>query len=220
MKLRFPVLAVALALVAGSAVAIAEPLTYKLDTNHTLVAFRVRHFFAKVQGRFKDFAGTINFDDKDMAKSTVDVTIQTASITTENDRRDTHLRSPDFFAADSFPTITFKSTKVVPGPNNSALVYGDLTMRGITKPVTLEANFLGEMADARMGRKIAGFDAKTSVNRKDYNILWNRVLDQGGTMLGDDVAIELQVEANWSDPNAPPRQQMPPPPTPAPGEKK
>ena len=218
MKLRFPVIAVALALAASSAVAVAEPLPFKIDPNHSLVAFRVRHFFAKVQGRFKDFSGTINFDEKNMANSSVDVTIQTASITTENDRRDTHLRSPDFFAADSFPTITFKSSKIVPGPNNSALVYGDLTIRGITKPVTLEANYLGGMANARMGGKIAGFDAKTTIDRKDFHVLWNRVLDQGGTMLGDDVAIELQVEANWADPNAP-RPQMPPP-TPPPGDKK
>ena len=122
---------------------------------------------------------------------------------------------------DSFPTATFKSTKIVPGPNNSALVYGDLTMRGITKPVTLEANFLGSMADARMGRKIAGFDAKATINRKDFNIIWNRVLDQGATMLGDDVAIDLQIEASWMDPNAPrPQWGQKPPPPPPPGDKK
>jgi polyisoprenoid-binding protein YceI len=205
-------------LVMGAATVAADTTEYKIDSNHTLVGFNIRHFFARVSGRFTEFSGTIQFDDKDMSKSSVDVTIKTASISTANDRRDADLRSANFFLADSFPTITFKSTKVVPGPNNAALVYGDLTMRGITKPVTIEANFLGSMTDSRMGRKIAGFDGKTTVNRKDFNILWNRVLDQGGTMLGDDVAIQLQVEAVWRDPNAP-RPEMGQPPPPA-GEKK
>lgn len=217
MKNRFALLAAVLALLGTAAVAAAEPMPYKIDPNHTLVGFHIRHFFAKVAGRFKDFSGIINFDEKDLAASSVDVTIQTASINTENERRDADLRGPNFFLADSFPTITFKSTKVVPGPNNSALVSGDLTMRGVTKPVTLEANFLGSMP--AMGRKIAGFDAKTTINRKDFNINWNRVLDQGGTMLGDDVAIELQVEASWMDPNAPKPAMGQRPPQPA-GDKK
>ena len=219
MKHRIALISALLGLAGSAAVAVAEPVAYKIDQGHSLVGFRVRHFFAKVEGRFREFSGTINFDEKDMASSSVDVAIQTASISTDNERRDTHLRGGDFFLADSFPTITFKSTKVVPGPNNSALVYGDLTMRGVTKPVTLEANFLGSMTDAARGRRIAGFDAKTSVNRKDFNILWNRVLDQGGTMLGDDVGIELQVEAVWTDPNAPRPQMGQRPPQP-PGDKK
>lgn len=218
MKRRILPLWAGLMMVVSAAVVAADTIEYKIDPVHTLVGFNVRHFFARVPGRFKDFSGTILFDDKDMSKSSVDVTIKTASLDTENERRDTHLRSGDFFLADSFPTMTFKSTKVVPGPNNSALVYGDLTIRGVTKAVILEANFLGSMTDSKMGRKIAGFDGKTTVNRKDFNILWNRVLDQGGTMLGDDVAIQLSVEANWTDPNAP-RPQMPPPPQ-SQGEKK
>jgi polyisoprenoid-binding protein YceI len=205
-------------MVVSAAAAPADSTEYKIDPVHSLVGFNVRHFFSRVPGRFKDYTGTILFDDKDMSKSSVDVTIKTASIDTENDRRDTHLRSGDFFLADSFPTMTFKSTKVVPGPNNSALVYGDLTIRGITRPVTLESSFLGSMVDSKMGRKIAGFEGKTTVNRKDFNVLYNRVLDQGGTMLGDDVAIQLQVEAVWTDPNAP-RPQMTPPAQPQ-GEKK
>ena len=207
----------ALAVVGATSATFAEPKTFVIDKAHTEAGFNIRHFFAKVAGRFKDFSGIINFDEKDLAASSVEVTIQTASINTENERRDADLRGPNFFLADSFPTITFKSTKVVPGPNNSALVSGDLTMRGVTKPVTLEANFLGSMP--AMGRKIAGFDAKTTINRKDFNINWNRVLDQGGTMLGDDVAIELQVEASWVDPNAPKPAMGQRPPQPA-GDKK
>ena len=112
----------------------------------------------------------------------------------------------------SFPTITFKSTRIVAGPDNSALVYGALPMRGITKQVTLDSKFLGSMTDTQMGRKMAGFEGKTTINRKDFNIVWNRTLDQGATMLGDDVNIKLQVEGSWRDPNAapPPMGQRPP----------
>ena len=200
----------ALLLVLSAVAANAEVTEYKIDPNHTLVGFNIRHFFARTAGRFKDFSGTVTFDDKDMSKSMVDVTIQATSINTENERRDNDLRSANFFMVDSFPTITFKSTRVVAGPDNSALVYGDLTIRGITKPVTLDSKFLGSMGDAKAGRKIAGFEGKTTINRKDFNIVWNRTLDQGGTMLGDDVNIQLSVEGVWRDPNAPPPQQRPP----------
>ena len=203
MKLRMLSFGAALMLVVSAAVAVADVIEYKIDPVHSLVGFNVRHFFTRVPGRFKDYTGTITFDEKDMAKSSVNVTIQAASIDTENERRDNHLRSGDFFLVDSFPTITFKSTKIVPGPDNGALVYGDLTIRGITKPVTLDAKYLGSMADSRMGRKIAGFEGYVTINRKEFNILYNRTLDQGGLMLGDDVNIVLQVEANWTDPNAP-----------------
>jgi polyisoprenoid-binding protein YceI len=191
--------------------AVAETKPYKIDPGHSLIGFNVRHFFSRTNGRFKEFQGTLQFDDKDVTASSVEVTIQTNSIDTANERRDGDLKSANFFQADSFPTITFKSTKVVPGPDKSFLIYGDLNMHGVTKPVTLEATFLGSGSVGMGGgppRTIAGFEAKTTVDRKDYGIVWNRTLDQGGTMLGDDVAITLQVEARWVDPNAPP----PPPP--------
>ena len=212
MKLRLLTPGAALLLLLAAVVAHADVTEYKIDPNHTLVGFDIRHFFARVNGRFKDFSGTIKLDDKDLSKSSVDVTIQAASINTENEHRDADLRSAHFFLVDSFPTLTFKSTKVVAGPDNSALVYGDLTMRGITKPVVLDSKFLGAMMDSQMGRKIAGFEGKATINRKDWNIIWNRTLDQGATMLGDDVNIKLQVEGSWRDPNAPPPQmgQRPP----------
>lgn len=206
MRLRSLTPAAALLVVVSAATARADVTEYKIDPNHTLIGFDIRHFFARVNGRFKDFSGTIRFDDQDMSKSTVDVTIQAASINTENEHRDNDLRSAHFFLVDSFPTVTFKSTKIVAGPDNSALVYGDLTMRGITKQVTLDSKFLGSMMDTQMGRKMAGFEGKTTINRKDFNIVWNRTLDQGATMLGDDVNIKLQVEGFWRDPNASPPQ--------------
>ncbi len=198
-----------------AAAAAAEPRPFRIDPGHSLVGFNVRHFFSRTPGRFKEFSGTIQLDEKNLAASSVEVTIQTASIDTENERRDGDLRSANFFQADSFPTITFKSTKVVPGPEKSFLIYGDLNMHGVTKPVTLEATLMG-VGEIAMGgrppRTIAGFEATTKVDRKDYGIVWNRILDKGGTMLGDEVTITLQIEAAMVDPNAPPMEQRPSPP--------
>ncbi len=220
MKRRSLCLLASLALAITASVAAAEPVPFRIDRGHSLVGFNIRHFFSRVSGRFKEFNGTLMFDEKNLAASSVEVTIQTASINTENERRDADLRSTNFFHADSFPTITFKSTKVVPGPDKSFLVYGDLNMHGVTKPVTLEATLLG-VGQVGMGgrpaRTIAGFEAKVSINRKDFGMVWNEILDQGGTLLGDDVAITLAIEAAKFDPNAPPPG---PAPAPAPPEKK
>ena len=218
MKHRSLSLLAPLALVFAATAAAAEPAPFRIDRGHSLVGFNIRHFFSRVSGRFKEFNGTVVFDEKDLAASSVEVTIQTASINTENERRDGDLRGANFFLADSFPTITFKSTKVVPGADKSFLIYGDLNMRGVTRPVTLEATLLGMGQVGMAGRPprtIAGFEAKGSIDRKDYGIVWNQVLDQGGTMLGDDVALTLTVEASKFDPNA-----MPPGPPPAMPEKK
>jgi len=194
-----------LALVLTAAVAAAEPQTFRIDAGHSTVGFSIRHFFSRVSGRFKEFSGNIQYDDKNLAASSVEVTIQTASIDTGNEKRDGDLRGAGFFHADSLPTITFKSTKVVPGPEKSFLIYGDLNMHGVTKPVTLEATLLG-IGQVGMGgrgaRTMAGFEAKTTLDRKEYGIVWNRTLDQGGTMLGDDVTITLAMEAAVMDPNA------------------
>lgn len=213
---------VALMLAASAAAAVAEPRPFRIDPNHSLVGFNIRHFFSRTPGRFKEFNGIVQLDEKNLAASSVEVTIQTASVNTENERRDGDLRSRNFFHSDSFPAMTFKSTKVVPGPDKSFLVYGDLTIRGVTKPVTLEATILG-VGQVAMGgrppRTIAGFEARTTIDRKDFGIVWNSVLDQGGTMLGDDVTITLQIEAVWMDPNAPQRPAGQPP-APPPADKK
>jgi polyisoprenoid-binding protein YceI len=171
---------------------------YDIDPAHSQVGFSIRHLFSRVPGQFKQFSGVIYADEKHPAASSVEVTIQTASIFTDNETRDGHLRSPDFFAADSFPTITFKSTKVAPAGKDRYKVTGDLTMRGVTKTVELDMEFLGK-GDVSIGGKDmgvkAGFDANTKLNRQDYGIRWNQTLDQGGLMLGDDVAVSLHVEA-------------------------
>jgi len=180
------------------AVAPAAVETYALDPSHTVVGFSVRHFFSQVPGSFKEFSGTVKLDPTNWGASSVDATIQTTSIYTNNDRRDNHLRSADFFEVDKFPTITFKSTKVTKSADNKLQVAGDLTMKGITKPVVLNVEFLGAgtvTVEGRPAGQRAGFTATTTINRKDFNILWNKQLDQGGTMLGDDVTINIGVEA-------------------------
>ena len=209
MRLARLTLAGLLSLAAASA-ASAEPITLDIDPSHSEVGFSVRHFFTKVPGRFNEFEGKILYDDKDVSKSSVEVTIKTASINTHNERRDNHLRTGDFFAADSFPTITFKSTKVTPGPSDQLKVEGNLTIRGITKPVTLDANFLG-FGNMGPSAKVAGWEASTTIDRKDFNVLWNRNLDQGGAMLGDEVTITIGVEAKTPRPAA----AATPPPAPA-----
>jgi len=206
-------LAVAVIAATFASAALAAPETLKLDPTHSIVGFQVRHFFAKTPGRFKDVDGTIVFDAQNAAASSVEVTIQATSIDTENERRDGHLRSGDFFEVEKFPTLTFKSNKVELGAGKSAFtagdkfkIHGDLTIKGITKPVTLDAIYVGSgqlgIGGNSMGT-VAGFEATTTVNRKDYNIVWNRTLDQGGTMLGDDVIINLQVEAKSPPPTKP-----------------
>jgi len=192
----------AIALVAS--VASAQSRTYKIDRSHSEVGFKVKHFFNKTYGQFSDFSGEIQFDPKNVAASTVEVTIRDSSINTANAKRDDHLRTEDLFWVEKHPTITFKSTKVIPGKSeNNFQVVGDLTIRGVTKPATLDVEYNGSGPVGIQGNSLgvqAGFTASTTVNRKDYGIVWNRQLDQGGVMLGDDVDITLSVAAVSRDP--------------------
>jgi polyisoprenoid-binding protein YceI len=202
---RFQSAAVFAALACGTLAApsLAATQTFTIDGAHSQVGFSIRHFFSRVPGRFNEFSGTLQLDEKNFAASSVEATIKTASIFTANERRDTHLRSQDFFWADSFPTLTFKSTKITPGANGKLQIAGDLTMRGVTKPVVLDGSFLGAGEVGVGGRSMgyrASFEASTTVNRKDYGISWNKVLDQGGTMLGDDVNITIAIEAVRAEP--------------------
>lgn len=184
----------ALAMLVVASAAFAAPAKYAIDKTHTEVGFDVRHFFTKVHGRFNDFQATILFDEKDPSKISVDASAVTASISTDNEKRDGHLRSADFFDAEKYPALTFKSTKVTANGKNKYKIAGDLTMRGVTKPVVFDAEFLGAGATG-MGTK-AGFAATAVVNRKDFGINWNKALDNGGVMLGEEVTISLNIEAN------------------------
>jgi polyisoprenoid-binding protein YceI len=201
---RLVLVAAALSTMVASA-AVAAPAKYKFDTVHTRVEFRVRHIFSKVPGRFNEFDGTLMFDEKSFPGSSVEFTIQAKSIDTNQERRDNDLRSANFFDVEKFPTLSFKSTKVTAPVDGKFKVEGELTMHGVTKPVTLQAEFLGAGPVAMGGRSLghrAGFEATTTIDRKDYGIVWNQTLDQGGTLLGDDVAIELHVEAVREEPAA------------------
>ena len=168
------------------------PAVWTIDNSHSSVSFTIRHFISKVRGSFKDVKGTITADENAWQDAVIDVEIASASITTSQDRRDAHLRSPDFFAADSFPTIRFKSTRIERN-GNDAKIHGNLTIRGVTRPVVLDGTFTGLMKAAQGDR--VGFEASTTVNRVDYGVTWNRAAEGGGAMLGDDVKVEINIEA-------------------------
>ncbi len=171
----------------------AEPVKWAIDPVHSEIMFRIRHFVSKVPGTFTQWAGVITADPARLEGGTVEVTIQTTSINTGNERRDNDLRSANFFAVDSFPTITFKSTRVeVAGTDLK--VTGDLTLRGVTKSVVLKGEFGGTAGPAEAGKQRIGFTAGTKINRLDYGVKWN-MLVEGSRMLGDEVEITLNIEA-------------------------
>jgi polyisoprenoid-binding protein YceI len=170
------------------------PEAWSIDKGHSTAEFKVRHFTANVVGQFRDFEGSINIDRANPAKSNVEFTIQAKSIDTGSERRDTHLRGADFFDVEKFPTISFKSSAVAAKSKDVYDVTGDLTMHGVTKRVTLPVTFLGFMKNPR-GEK-GGFEIETTLNRKDYGIVWNRALDDGGFMLSDDVKISINLEVD------------------------
>jgi polyisoprenoid-binding protein YceI len=188
MRLRLPAIGLAaigiLTLATGASAEV-----YRIDRAHSGVNFKVKHFFTMVPGRFTQFDGTIDFDPANVEKASVEVTIDANSVTTDHPKRDPHLRSPDFFWVEKHPTITFKSTKVTKKSDTELDVLGDLTIRGITKPVTLNVEVLGVAPD------MTGFFATTKINRLDYDVRWNNTLDDGRVVLGDDFMIEIPIEA-------------------------
>jgi polyisoprenoid-binding protein YceI len=169
--------------------------TFVVDKLHSEATFQVRHMMSKVTGKFEDFGGRINIDRAKPAASSVEFNIKTASINTGVDDRDKHLRTADFFDAEKYPEITFKSTKVAATRTKDVYaVTGDLTMRGVTKRITMPVEFAGFGKDP-WGNERAGFSLTTTVNRKDYGINWNQALDNGGFLLSDSVTINVNIEA-------------------------
>ncbi len=185
-----------LALAAAFAVAgPAAASTWVLDAEHSTVGFAVKHMMVTDQkGAFDTFSGTIELDDKDITKSTVNVTIDPASVNTKNKKRDDHLRSPDFFDATKFPKMTFVSTKVEKAKDGGLLVTGNLTIRDVTKPVTLTVAPLSDEFKDPWGGSHRGTTATATVNREEFGLTWNKALEKGGFVVGKDVKIELQVE--------------------------
>src|SRR5436305_11767210 len=189
---RTAIQALALALLLP-ALATAEPAIYKVDADHSGVSFSIRHFVSNVSGRFRDFDGVIKYDKANPAASSVEFTVRAASIDTTNNDRDEHLRSKDFFDVQKFPTLTFTSTQVVPKDATTLDVTGNLTLHGVTKPVTFPVSLLGAVKTPR-GEK-AGFETTFKIDRKEFGIFWNNVLDSG-PVLGDDVKVTIEVEAD------------------------
>jgi polyisoprenoid-binding protein YceI len=192
--------AVVLALALTAAPAFAQDI-YNVDKTHSEVTFRVRHFVSKVSGRFDDFSGTISVVPGQPSASSVEFSISAASINTANTNRDTHLKSPDFFDAAKHPEITFKSTRIAPVDEDTFNVTGLFTMHGTTREITIPVDFGGRITDGR-GTEKAGFSLTTKLNRKDYGIVWNQTLDPGSLVLGDEVEITVNIEANKKKPAA------------------
>ena len=162
---------------------------YKIDPVHSQVGFKVRHFMAKVSGRFTKFEGTIKVDTQDIGKSSVDVSIDAASVNTDNEARDKHLRSADFFEVEKFPAITFKSSSVKEVAKGKLEVTGTLTIRGVAKQVTFPITNAGTR-EVRPGKVVGGFiDGALRINRMDFGVKY------GPAVVGEDVDIELNVEA-------------------------
>ena len=214
-NLRFALALAGLAAVAFPVLADLEVFTF--DKAHTLVGFRIRHFVSRVEGRFNKFDGTIWMDRQNPSASKVELTIQTDSIDTANENRDKDLRSENFFDVAKYPTITFKSTRVVAKGNDAYDVTGDFTMHGVTKTITVpvkHGGFVKVRGRTGEGEK-TGFDITFPLNRKDYGLTWNRPLDSGGVMLSDEVEINVQIEANKQMPGEPKPTAPPAVPTPS-----
>jgi polyisoprenoid-binding protein YceI len=167
--------------------------TYAVDRNHSEVSFQIRHLVTNVRGRFNDFSGTVQLDPADMAKSSVEFTIKADSIDTDTPNRDKDLRSPNFFDVEKYPEISFKSDSIKATGKDQYDVAGTLTMHGVSKQVTLPVSFLGTIKDP-WGNQRAGFEIATTLDRKDYGINWNKTLDNGGFLLGDDVRVAINLE--------------------------
>ena len=166
---------------------------YTIDTAHSSASFKVKHLvISNTKGDFKELSGVIWLDEANPANSSVEVIINVASLDTDNDKRDGHLRSPDFFDAEKYPNITFKSTKVVKD-GDGYMLTGNLTIKDVTKEVSFPFEMVGPVN--AMGSKLFGAHCSLTINRQDYGVSWNRTLDSGGLLVGNEVKIELEIEA-------------------------
>ncbi|UUI05247.1 YceI family protein [Oceanobacillus jeddahense] len=169
-------------------------VNWNLDTAHSEVGFSVKHMMiSKAKGTFDNFDAQINADPEDLSNADIQVTIDVESINTRNKDRDDHLRSADFFDAENYPKITFIATDIKKSDNNYE-VTGDLTLKGTTKPVTLDVAFEGQSKDPMSGSTVAGFSGSTSINRKEFGLTWNASLETGGVLVGEEVKINFELE--------------------------
>jgi polyisoprenoid-binding protein YceI len=171
-------------------------MSWKVDTAHTSIEFATRHMMVStVRGHFNEFTAEVELDPEDLAKSWVTAEIQAASLDTREERRDTHLRSADFFDVEKFPLITYKSGKIESRGENKFLVQGELTIKGTTRPIELEVEFLG-MQTSPYGFRVAGFEAIGQLSREDFGLTWNVALEAGGFMVADEVRLRLDGEVD------------------------
>jgi polyisoprenoid-binding protein YceI len=168
---------------------------YKIDPAHSIIGFAIRHFEINwVEGRFKDFNGAIRLDDKDITRSSVEFTAKAASIDTGVEGRDKHLRTADFFEVEKYPELSFKSTGVERKGKERYVLKGDLTIKGVTKPVAIPFTITGAVVDTRDNTRI-GIEGQTKINRRDFGVNWGHALPVGGADVGDEVTINLNLEA-------------------------
>ena len=177
-----------------TAPAIGGKTTWKLDPSHTLVEFSAKHLMiTTVKGRFTDVEGFIHADDKDIKNSSVEATLKAATIDTRTEQRDNHLRSADFLEVEKYPEINFRSTRIE-GSKQEFKLTGDLTIRGVTRPITLDVTFEGQTKDPWGGERV-GFSASGKLDRRDFGLTWNVMLEAGGLTVGNDIKINIEVEA-------------------------
>jgi polyisoprenoid-binding protein YceI len=177
----------------------AQAADFMIDSAHSSANFKIKHLMSKVTGGFNDFSGEFSFDEKNPKSFQGQFTIKAASINTNNAKRDEHLRGDDFFGAEKNPALTFKSRELKPAGTGKFKLIGDFTMRGVTKPATFDVEYMGAGKDP-WGNEKVGFSAVAKINRKEWGMTFNKVLDTGGFMLGDDVEIDVQVEGNAKAP--------------------
>lgn len=169
-------------------------MAWHIDPSHSEIQFSVRHMMiSTVRGRFNKFSGTVEADEQNPTGARVKVEVDVSSIDTGDEKRDTHLRSPDFFDIEEFPTMTFKSSRVEQLDDRHGRLHGDLTIRDVTKPVVLDVEYAG-MAKSPWGTTSAGFSAETRINRKDWGLNWNVALETGGWLVADEIRISIEVE--------------------------
>jgi polyisoprenoid-binding protein YceI len=193
-----------LALVASSALSfptVAWSSTWEIDPAHTSIEFGVKHMMVStVKGSFAKVKGTLELDEKDLSKSMVEVEVDMASVNTHDPKRDGHLKSPDFFDVAKYPTATFKSTKVQKAGKNKLKVHGDLTLHGVTKPIVLDVEGPTAPLKTPFGSTVRGVHATTKLDRKDFGIVWNKALDSGGVLVGNEVKLDLNIELSEKPP--------------------
>lgn len=195
MKMPLPALLAGLALLLP-AIALGDVHEFRVDPVHSQVGFKIRHFVSNVPGRFDEFSGTVWLDPANVAKTLkFSGTVSAASIDTDNEKRDGHLRSADFFEVEKYPEITLVSKSVKKKDDDEYTVLADLTLRGVTKTIELEVEYGGVTTNPFTGTPTTGLEINGEIDRKDYGMVWNKTLDAGGVMLSDEVRIQIELEA-------------------------